>query len=158
VARELCVTWDVARALLDRGVPFTVAIVQGGMAHLQAIVGYDERRGTLLLRDPFVPHTIEALAEEWLAAWRATRPHGMVLVPKGERARIDGIALPDAPLYDELHRVNAALERHDRSSARVACDALVASAADHAITVSARRALAAYDQDPERVLACARET
>jgi tetratricopeptide (TPR) repeat protein len=157
VAREMTVTWEVARALLDRGVPFTVAIVEGAGAHLQAIVGYDERRGTLLIRDPFIPHRLEALAEEWLETWRATGPLGMALVPIGQEERLEGIELPDAPLCDELHRLNAALERHDRDAAQRVCDALVAAAPAHRLAVSARRALAGYDQDAEGVLACALE-
>ncbi len=158
VAREMTVTWDVARALLDRGVPITVAIVEGGGAHLQAIVGYDERRGTLFLRDPFVPHRLEALAEEWLATWRATGPAGMGLVPVGEEWRFDGIELPDAALCDTHHRLQAALGRHDRGAAERACRELVATAPGHRLAIAARRALAAYDEDAEGVLACARET
>ncbi len=102
VVRELTVTWDVVRALIDRGVPFTVAVVEGASAHLQAIVGYDERRGTLLLRDSSVPVRLEALAEDWLETWQATGPHGMALVPRGEEARIADLALPDEALYDSL--------------------------------------------------------
>jgi tetratricopeptide (TPR) repeat protein len=156
--RELTASWDSTRALLDRRVPFTVVIAQGAQAHLQAIVGYDDLRGTLFLRDPFVPVTVEALAEPWFEAWRATGPHAMVLVPVAERARLDGLDFPDADLHDELHRVNAALARHDRGAALVACSTLETKAPRHRLAIAARRAIAAYDRDLDRVLACAQES
>ena len=53
VTREFTVDWDTACKLLDAGVPFTLTTVYTASAHLQAVIGYDALRGTLLIRDPF---------------------------------------------------------------------------------------------------------
>lgn len=153
--RELTVTLDAARALLDRGLPFTVSTIGATSGHLQAVVGYDDRRGTLFIRDPFLPHVLEANAQEWLEEWAATGPRGLVLVPSDERARLDGVDFPDAPLYDRLHRLNVALYDHDRATAATMRAELEALAPDHRIALAARRAIAAYDGDHAELLACA---
>jgi len=51
--REFTVTEQSAASLLDRGVPFTFTTIDPGNAHLQAVIGYDGRRGTFWIRDPF---------------------------------------------------------------------------------------------------------
>lgn len=43
--REFTVTWDCARALLDAGVPFTLATVHPGSSHLQAVLVTTMRAG-----------------------------------------------------------------------------------------------------------------
>src|SRR5690606_34193347 len=60
--REFTLNWDDARVLLDAGVPLTLATVYPGGGHLQAIIGYDEARGTYLIRDPYYRRTSEFLA------------------------------------------------------------------------------------------------
>ena len=52
IAREFTVTEESTQAILKRGVPFTLNTVEPGAGHLQAVIGYDGRRGTLLIRDP----------------------------------------------------------------------------------------------------------
>ncbi len=157
VVRELTATWGSLRALLDRGIPVAVATAAADRGHLQAVVGYDERRGTISIRDPFIPTVLEAVAEPWLAHWRGGGLHASAIVPVAEAARLDGLDLPDAPLCDAVHEVNAALARHDRETAGAAADRLAREAPGHRLSIAARRAVAAYDQDFEGVLACARE-
>ena len=68
--REFRVTWESTIALLDRGIPFTLTTVEPTNGHMQAVIGYDERRGTILMRDPFVRLLGEALGEELLKRQR----------------------------------------------------------------------------------------
>ena len=79
---EFTVTWGAAVSLLDRGVPFTLTTVETQNSHLQAVIGYDQKRGTLLIRDPTLPASAEALAEPLLARYRSVGPRGMALVPR----------------------------------------------------------------------------
>ncbi len=152
VAREFTVTWDSAAALIDRGIPFTLTTAEPTSSHLQAVIGYDARRGTLILRDPGERHQNEVLAGGVLERYRATGPRGMALVPR-ERADLLNLELPDAPLYDHMHRLQRALQLHDRPAAAAALTALEQQAPDHFLTLQARRSLAGYDADPAAVLA-----
>jgi tetratricopeptide (TPR) repeat protein len=153
--REFTVTWDAARMLLDRGVTFTLTTVNTGSAHLQAVIGYDARRGTFLIRDPYYRPVSEMLFEGLLEAHQSTGPRGMVLVPVAQSHLLDGIELPEAAHYDLLHSVNRALQEHDRDAASAAHQEMCALAPEHRLTWQARRALASYDSDSAELLACA---
>ncbi|MDG3004459.1 C39 family peptidase [Paludisphaera mucosa] len=146
-AREFTVTWDAAVALLDRGVPFTLTTVEPQSAHLQAVIGYDARRATLLIRDPTLPHEGEALAGPFLERYRSVGPRGMAMVPSARAELLDGVDLPDAGLFDRLHRIQVALRGHDRDAAAAELAAMRAEAPDHRLTHQARRHLALYDAD-----------
>jgi tetratricopeptide (TPR) repeat protein len=153
VVREFTLTWDSAVALLDRGVPFTLTTVEPTSSHLQAVIGYDGHRGTLLLRDPGERHQSEAMTGPLLQRYRANGPRGMALVPKERAELFDGLDLPDAALHDLNHRLQRALQRHDRPAAVAALGELEAQAPDHPLALQARRTLAAYDCDSAAVLA-----
>jgi tetratricopeptide (TPR) repeat protein len=155
VCREFTLTWEAAVALIDRGVPFTLTLVEPGSAHMQAVIGYDTCRQSLLARDPTIPHHVEYHAPGLLERYRATGPRGHALVPHDQAYRLDGLTLPDAGLYDRLYRLQRALQRHDRAAAAAECAALGAEAPDHRLTWHARRVLALYDADPAELLACA---
>ncbi|HET9554244.1 MAG TPA: tetratricopeptide repeat protein, partial [Anaeromyxobacteraceae bacterium] len=150
--RELTVTFDAARALLDRGLPFTLCAVDPGNSHLQAVVGYDEARRTLLLRDPYFRSLIE-ITEGWLDDHRPSGPRGMALAPPGRHALLDGLDLPEADRHDLYHRLQAALVDHDRPAAAACAEALASLAPRHRLTLQGERSLASYDGNEERRLA-----
>lgn len=152
LTREFTVDWDTARALLDAGVPFTLTTVYTGGAHLQAVIGYDALRGTLLIRDPFKRTCIEFDAGPLFESHRAHGPRGMALLPPEEAARIAAIPLPEAAIWDGYHAAMRALADHDRDGAVAAARALEARWPDHRMTHSARRAIASYDRDEPGML------
>ncbi|PAU65079.1 hypothetical protein BZL41_07805 [Pseudomonas sp. PIC25] len=152
LAREFTVDWDIARALIDRGVPFTLTIQYTGSGHLQAVVGYDEPRGTLLIRDPSLAQHTEFRAVELLQAQRSSGPRGMLLLPPEESERLEGLILPEAECWDGYYRLMAALEAHERESALAGLASLQALAPEHLLTLQAMRAVAAYDGDQVRLL------
>jgi tetratricopeptide (TPR) repeat protein len=156
-AREFTVTWESARALLDRGIPFTLTTVEPASAHLQAMIGYDGRRSSYIVRDPYQRNYSEFLHPETLERYRSTGPRGMMLVPRAKESSLEGIELPEAPLYDFLYALQQALERHDRAEAAKAHDVLAAQAPGHRLTLHARRTLASYDADRVTQLACVEE-
>ncbi|HEX9050394.1 MAG TPA: C39 family peptidase, partial [Anaeromyxobacter sp.] len=154
VVREFTVTWEAATALLDRGVPFALTTVDPGNAHMQAVVGYDRARRTLLLRDPYFRYLGEIVGDAGLADYAASGPKGLVLLPAAEAGRLDGLDLPEAALHDVYHRVQAALVAHDRAGAAAAAAELRAAAPGHRLALQADRSIASYDADePARLRA-----
>jgi predicted Zn-dependent protease len=145
ISRPFTVTWDAAVALLDRGVPFAMGTREVSSGHLQAVVGYDARRRTLLLRDPNHRRGQEVESEGFLERYRSCGPRGVALVPRAEAARLEGLTLPDTALYDLEHQALRALARHDRPGAVEACQELSRRAPDGWITHLAAIALAHYD-------------
>lgn len=153
-AREFTVTWESARALIDRGIPFTLTTVEPASAHLQALIGYDGRRSSYIVRDPYQRNYGEFLNPEMLDRYRSTGPRGMMLIPRAKESTLEGIELPEASLYDFLYALQQALERHDREEARKAHEILAGKAPGHRLTLHARRTLASYDADRVTQLAC----
>ncbi|MCP3103014.1 tetratricopeptide repeat protein [Myxococcus sp. K15C18031901] len=151
--REFRVTWESARALLDAGIAFTLTTRAPGSAHLQAVVGYDERRGTLLVRDPSTPHLVEFDTDASLVHFASCGPRGMAMVPLAEAARLDAIELPEAALYDDVHRMDAALVDNERAEALAIVESMARVAPDHRLVWESRRAVAAYDDSSPDALA-----
>ena len=124
VTREFTVTQDGAFSLLDRGIPFCLTTVGSQTAHLQAVIGYDARRGTFLIRDPSMPYSGEVSIEPFLSSSRSDGPKGMVMVPREEAERLNGLDLAEADLHDQLHTLQVALREHDRQRAARAHEAM----------------------------------
>ncbi|NOT62688.1 MAG: hypothetical protein HOP19_20975 [Acidobacteria bacterium] len=153
VTREFCVNRDDAVKLIERGVPFTLATVDPGNAHLQAVSGYDARRGTLLLRDPYVSSLGEALADELVKHYRSSGPRGMALVPLDQADKLADLELMDAALYDHVYQIQDALDRHDRESAMTVWQTLQGAHPEHRLTHWSRLIIAWYDDDNTQILA-----
>ena len=123
VAREFRADWPSAVTLLDIGVPFALVTTGVNTGHLQAGIGYDARRETLIIRDPYERNQSEALAEEFFKQYAFCGPRAMALVPADDSAavaRLQAVDLPESALYDSLYRLRRALYVHDRPSARAA--------------------------------------
>lgn len=153
--REFRIDWPGAVALLDAGIPFTVATTGVNSGHLQAVIGYDARRGTLIIRDPYERNQSEALAEEFLERFASSGPRGLAIVPAADAGAVDrlrAIDLAETALHDALYCLRRALHRHDRAAARTALDDLNALDPGARLTLTARRELAIYDGDDASLL------
>lgn len=145
IASEFRLTREIAIALLDREIPFTLSTESVTNAHLQACIGYDERQGTLLLRDPTERHFGEVLLEGLIETHPIQGPRCMLLLPKAEEHRLAGLTLPDTESYDAYHHYLLAIDRHDRESA---CAAVASMAEGTPMRLWAELALAGYDRNP----------
>jgi tetratricopeptide (TPR) repeat protein len=147
ITREFTLNWDDATALLDRGVPLTLATIFPGGGHLQAIIGYDSRRRTYLVRDPYYEKVGEFLADELLENQKASGPRVMALVPEGSEELLTGIGreLFESDIYDMAYRVESALEFHKRDEAENAMSQLADKYPDHRLTLATRWVMAHYD-------------
>jgi len=143
-AREFTVDFASTKQLVDAGLPFLLSTVATASAHAQAVVGYDDARGTLFLRDPFVPVLLEVAHEGLFDGQRSTGPRGLVVVPEGRGITVP--RLPDDTLWDRLHELHLALRAHARDRAVE----LSASLAGEPIFADrATLALGSYDDDFE---------
>lgn len=152
LARDFTLSGETARALIDRGVPFTLSTVEADSAHLQAVVGYDTTLDLLLVRDPSSSYITEFLLEPTLDRYGGTGPLCRALVPRNKSELLDGLDLPEAPLHDLYHKILCAVDLHRRDEAQSALESLVALAPAHRITWFARRSLAVYDGDSAAIL------
>ena len=147
IAREFKLEPEIAFALIDRGVPFTLSTVAPQSAHLQAVVGYDQRRGIYLIRDPFYPSLQEFLIEQLGEQCRSSGPRCLAIVPADKAHLLEGLEFPEAELYDDYFRLIEALEKHDRSLADKRFAEMAARNPDHRLTLQAKRALSRYNRD-----------
>jgi cellulose synthase operon protein C len=146
VVREFRVTPETVRALIDRGFPFTLTTVEPASAHLQAVMGYDSKADTLLVREPGWADDAE-YRMEILKSYAFSGPRGMVLVPPEKRALLEEVTLPEAELYDGLHRLQRALHENHRETAVGLLEELRTAAPGHRLTLLAERRLAYWDRN-----------
>jgi cellulose synthase operon protein C len=150
--REFRVTWDSARALLDRGCAFALVTVGIRSGHMQAVIGYDSRLGTLLIRDPYQRSYSEWNAGALFKDHVSSGPRGMIMIPPEKAAELAGVDLPDETSHARYHDLQLALARHNRPAAETALAALESVDTDHLLTHKARHQLAYYDANPARAL------
>jgi len=150
--REFKLDWASTCALLDAGLPFALATQYVGSGHLQAVVGYDRLRRTVLIRDPSLPMHVEYEAEQLFDSQQASGPRAMLMLPPEALPRLAGISLPEADAWDGAHAVQAALQRHDRDAAERALEGLQRTDPDGDSLLRSQRLLAIYDGDEPRIL------
>jgi len=153
VTREFTVSWDSARLLIDRGIPFGLVTTTPSAAHMQAVVGYDESRGTFLVRDPSTPFVREDVCEELLKRQKATGPRGMAMAPREQPALLEDTNLPDADLHDRYGRFEKALEVHQTETADTMYREMAQTDPEQYLTLQARWQLAHYNHDAAASLA-----
>lgn len=155
--REFRVTRESAVALIERGIPFAISVAGTQGAHMMAVIGFDRTRNALLLRDPGEPHVVEVEADEFLKRQRPFGPEGAVFLPLAERARLEGVELPEAEARDEYHRLWMALARHDRAGASKALGRMEAAFPETDLLWQARFDVAAYDANAPEEMRCLRK-
>ncbi|WP_299412178.1 tetratricopeptide repeat protein [Acaryochloris sp. IP29b_bin.148] len=150
---EFTVTWESTVLLINAGIPFTLSTVEATSAHLQAVIGYDSRFKTLIIRDPYERGIVECWADTFFEQYQTTGPRGMALVPAHKAGLLETLELPDSRLYDQLHQLRAALLEHDRSTATDWAQRMQGVAPKHRLALQAHLELAAYDSDKTSYLA-----
>ena len=151
-AKAFTVTWESTVSLIDRGIPFTLTTTEVQSGHLQAVIGYDAARGTLIIRDPMERHQREIPFDLLVKRYRATGPRGMAIIPIAVKDRLAALLLPDDALHDLMHRFDMALKDHRRAEAELIVAAMVKSQPGHFMTIVAQRTLTYYDNDPQKTL------
>ncbi len=151
--REFKLDWPTSLALIDAGIPFALGTQHVGGGHLQAVVGYDALRGSLLIRDPGQALHAEYEAATLFDSQQSGGPRALLLLPPEELRRLQGITLPELAAWDESHALQAALHSHDRPAALAALQALERIEPEGDSLLRARRSLAIYDGDEPRILA-----
>ncbi|MES2468636.1 MAG: tetratricopeptide repeat protein [Verrucomicrobiota bacterium] len=146
VVREFTVTPPTVLALIDLGLPFTLTTVEPASAHLQAVIGYDTKADTLLVREPGWADDAE-YRMNLLHDYAFSGPRGMVMAPENRRAALEALELPEAELYDLLHGLQRALHANNRELAVDFLDRMRAQAAGHRLTLLAQRRLAYWDRN-----------
>ena len=144
-AREFTATAESLHALIDAGVPVALGVVEATFAQLQAIAGYDQRKGILLFRDPTERHLGEMMLEPLLDRFKSNGPRALIMLPAEEAGRLQGLNLPDAHLYEIVYELHRAMEAYNREAAGEALARLQAAAPEHRLTLHARYVLARYD-------------
>lgn len=145
--KAFTVTWEALVALIDRGIPFTLATLEVTSGHLQAVIGYDSGAGTLIIRDPGDRHKVEMSYDLMKERYRSSGPRGMAMVPIAHKEKLAGLSLPDEEMYELLLKFDLALVDHRRADADKALKAMEREGPGHYLPLQARRSLAIYDAD-----------
>lgn len=150
VTRNFNTAWDTAKTLIDRGVPFTLTTSWVTGAHLQACVGYDERTGILIIRDPTHRHFVEMVYENLVEAHPVRGLRGMLMVPQDKAHLVSDLILEDEHLYEAFCDLNEATEAHDDMKMRECLSVMRAIDSKHPMVIMAESYDANYRKDGVR--------
>jgi len=146
-AIEFELKFKTLKQLIDLNMPVMLATVEPGSAHLQVIVGYDNKLGVYILRDPYNPRLQEMLVAESHQYYASSGPRCLLMLPITKLDEIGHIHFEAVKLYDEQYRLNRALDKNDRQLAYNAYRSMLQISAEHRLTLRAQRSLAIYDND-----------
>lgn len=151
-AREFTADSEVTESLIEAGIPFALATVEPTSAHLQAVIGFDSRAQTLIIRDPGDRSYRESLSKEFFEQYAFSGPRALVFVPQEKAGILDAIDLPDVEMYDFYFELQGALEHHERDAAESIVEKMRAVDAKHRLSEMAAISLHAYDKDHPKIL------
>lgn len=150
--KEFELTKEVAVALLDRGIPFTLSTMDPGSAHLQAVIGYDLSRGLFLVRDPYYPAVQEMLIEQLGEYYQSSGPRCMAFVPPEKADLFNDIQFPSDACFDYYFSLQKNLQDHNRDQAVSELEEMRKTYSEHRLCLWAERSLARYDGDKKKEL------
>ncbi len=113
LAVEFRLTADAVAAVVARGVPVVVSLVEAGYSQPRLIVAADPVRGSVSLADGSERFPAEAPAAALAERYKVFGPRCLAVAPPGKHELLAGLDLPDAAGFDSLHAVQAALLAHD---------------------------------------------
>lgn len=115
--RQFQATVPAAEALIEKGVPLIIEIIEGGLALSWLVTGADVGRGILIVSNESHP-TGEAYYASLAKRFGAHHLRGMVAVPDAQAHLLDGIELPEVDEYDRLYQFMKRLHEHQFAEAR----------------------------------------
>src|SRR5262245_35367638 len=89
LATEFTVTPAAAFALLERGIPFLLTMVDAGYSHAQLAIGCDRARQSVWLIDVGERRSNEAPFALLTERYASTGPRGLLALPRAEAHRLD---------------------------------------------------------------------
>lgn len=152
VTREFVLCAETTLALIQRGVPFLVTLVETGFGQSRFVLGADPLRGSLFVIEGPDPRPAEAPVKILSERYRAFGPRCLVAVPAAEAHRLDGLAFPDSDAHDRLHVLQTALLDHQFADAKARLAALRTDLPNHRLTKFAAIAWARATAHPVLLL------
>lgn len=112
ITREFTLTPAAASALIARGVPFLITLVETGFSQPRLVIGTDTIRGSIWLADGLERQPTEGSFSILLERYAAFGPHSLVAVPAAEAAKLDDLQFPDSAEFDALFELQCRLADH----------------------------------------------
>ena len=106
--REFTLSGDCLEAVLRRGVPAIVTLVEAGFGQPRVTIGFDPTRQSVSLADASERRASEAPLSTLLERFAASGPRVLLAVPAAEAHRLTGLDLPDAEQYEVLYAAQKA--------------------------------------------------
>jgi len=150
---EFRFTEEITKSLIDRNLPFTLSTQSVTSGHLQACIGYDDRLGIAIIRDPTHRHYGEMLIDQLIKNHPVYGPRGMLIIPTEQSHVVDELIFPDQDLYDNRHRLMLAIDAHDELKMQEAVSTMRVINAEHPLVINSEISLENYRSNRPRVFA-----
>ena len=145
---EFPITMEAAKSLIDANIPFSLTTQSIDSGHLQACIGYDDKLGLLLLRDPTLRHYGEAI----LSGLQKDHPvfglRGLAFVPIEMKEKLEQLELPGQLPYDLYHQLSCAFDDHDEDAIETVMETFRSEAPDSPLRFHSEARLASRNGHP----------
>ncbi len=138
---------ELAYALIESDIPFTLVTTHGFSAHLQAVIGFNKQVGTLYVMDPSSSIMQETLTKETIESEAYSGAHCIAFVPAEKSALLSSFTFPATDLYSLWDVYNVAAENNDYVTAKNTVEKLKEIAPEHRITLKVERIFAIWNND-----------
>src|SRR5262249_38126017 len=120
VTREFTLSLDSAVALIARGVPFIITLVEAGFSQPRLCVGADATRGPVSIVAGIGRRPVDAPAGWLVERFNPFGPRCLALVPSAEAAKLEGLSLSENDVREALYSMQKPLLAHDHDTAEAA--------------------------------------
>jgi len=145
---EFPVTMAATKALIDANIPFSLTTQTIDSGHLQACIGYDEKLGLILLRDPTRRHYGEAILSGLQDDHPVVGLRGLAIIPTEMKDRLEGLELPGQRQYDLYHQLSCAFDEHDDDKVEIVMAAFRSELPEAPLRLHAECRLASKNSHP----------
>ncbi|RYV03427.1 hypothetical protein SOPP22_03955 [Shewanella sp. OPT22] len=138
--------------LIDAGIPFAMVTTSGFSSHIQAVIGYNARTGTIYVMDPSYSETQEYLIKETIESERFNGARCIAFVPNAIANQLDNFDFPASTLYERYNTFRVAKENNDYPKAEAALTELRSHSPEQRLTLLAERQFAIWNNDNSEIL------
>ena len=145
---EFPVTMESTKALIDSNIPFSLTTQSINSGHLQACIGYDEKLGLIILRDPTHRHYGEVILKSLQDEHPIVGLRGLAFVPNEMKDKLQSLAIPGQRPYDLYHELNCAFDENDEQKIEHVMACFRTELAEHPLRLHSEQRLAARRSHP----------
>ena len=144
---------EILVRLIDEDVPFSFCSTAGFTSHMQVVIGYNLKYGSMYIMDPSNPAMQEMLIDETIQNEAYMGARCLAFVPNEISHKLEFINTTCSKLYPIYDIYRRSKEKQDIKTMQQSIDDMISISPAHRMTIFAKRDHACYYNDVEQIQA-----